>query len=347
MIRKMLIATTNKGKILEMKERFKTLPFIECVSLDDIGATVDAPDEPADTLHENSYTKAKYYADQTGLLALADDSGLFIDILDGWPGAQAAHVGDSDDARVENLLEKMKGKTNRTAWFRDVLTLYDPITKNTFQASGKVKGTILDEPTDMLPGRFAYDSIFFHEESGKSFGQMETHEKMSVSHRGQSQQKIHYHLQNTFGVKHIVVAAGIVIKDGKVLKNLRNDPHNKKFHKLWEFPGGTIEFGESPQENVIREVSEEVGYDVEVVEMLPYVSVHPRESETFQYQVYILPFVCKVVGGSGEFSDLETLEIKWFDIDEIKDIPNLMPGSKVFMEQVTPQLKDIVARHNL
>lgn len=346
MIRKMLLATTNEGKILAIKSRFEMLHFLELVTLDQLDVEIEDPEETEDTLIGNALLKAKYYAEKTGMLVLADDTGLFVDALDGYPGVHCARIS-SRDKLADTLLQKMEGEQNRKAEFRSVTVVYDPITKNQFSSEGILAGELLTEKEEMLPGRIAYDCIFFHPESNKTLGQMKTNEKNAISHRGKALQQIHYYLENTLGSKHIVVPLAVLIQNGKILKSLRNDPHNPHHHKKWEFPGGTLEFGETIEENVIRETKEEVGYDVEPIKMLNYIPIHSRETETYQYQVFILPYVCRVIGGDGSYNDLETLDTKWFDIDEVASLPDLMPGSKMMMSKIIPELKSIIKEHNL
>lgn len=347
MIRKMLLATTNEGKILAIKARFEMLHFLELVTLDQLDIEIKDPEETEDTLIGNALLKAKYYAEKTGMLVLADDTGLFVEALDGYPGVKSARIAESQDKLADALLEKMDGEKNRKAEFRCVTVVYDPITKNQFSSEGILAGELLSEKEEMKPGRIAYDCIFFHPESNKTLGQMETNEKNAISHRGKALQQIHYFLENTLGSKHIVVPIAVLIQNGKILKSLRNDPHNSEFHKKWEFPGGSVEFGENIEECVIREAKEEVGYDVEPIQMLSHIPIHSRETKTYQYQVFILPYVCKVVGGDGSYNDLETLDTKWFDIDEVASRKDLMPGSTELFKKIIPELKSIIKEHNL
>ena len=120
---KLLIATTNKGKFKEISEAFETLPYVECVSLDELDKKVDAPEETEKTVEGNALLKATYYGEKTGIRTLADDTGLFIESLDGWPGVYAGRVADSDDERCQKLLEKIGSSEKRDAHFQGCLVL--------------------------------------------------------------------------------------------------------------------------------------------------------------------------------------------------------------------------------
>lgn len=347
MKRTLLIATTNKGKLNETAHFLKSLPFLDIISLDDIDETIDPPEETGETLEENSILKAKYYAEKTGHLVLADDTGMFISTLDGWPGLKSARVAEGEDAQVQTILEKMKGKKERSAEFRVVLTIFDPLTDSLFCAYGTTAGSILDSATEKLPGRFSYDPIFFCADAQKSYGQMDTEEKNQYSHRAKSVMKIKYYLQNTYGSKHIAVPIGLIIQDNKVLLGLRNDPHNPKFHEKWEFPGGTLEFGETMEENIRREVKEEVGYDVEVVTGLKQTFVYERETKKFQFQAILLPFVCRIVGGDGTYDDHEIIRTEWVDITTVPNRENMIGEDGAMFAELLPELQSVIKEHNL
>lgn len=348
MKRKLLIATTNKGKFREIQYGLESLPFIECIGLSDIKKEIDAPEESENTLHANAFLKANYYANATGMLTLADDTGLFIEGLNGWPGIESARIADTDEERIDTILKKMQGLTSRTAEFRIALAIYDPKNQTSFLCSAKKEGVILDAPIaqENALANFGYTRLFYVSEAGKTFAEMDIKEKNTYSHRGKCIQEVRYYLQNALGAKHIVVPVACIIQDGKILMSLRNDPHNPAFHKKWEFPGGCVEFKESIEENLVREVKEEVGYDVEPIQRLSYIHVRARESETYQYQVYLLPYVCKIIGGKKEHTNSETLDSRWFDLKEVLEYDLLADNRQIFAT-ISEELELVIKAHNL
>jgi len=179
---KIVFASHNKGKIKEVKA---LLPEYDIVSLSDIGFDSDI-EETGSTFEENSYLKAKAVYDFCHLCALADDSGLCVDALDGAPGVfSARYAGEpSDDAANRiRLLEALSGVTDRTAKFVTVATLIDQDGKVT-SARGETYGRILYE--EVGKNGFGYDSLFFSDDLSKSFGEASAEEKDGVSHRARA-----------------------------------------------------------------------------------------------------------------------------------------------------------------
>lgn len=344
MMRKLLIATSNEGKLKEMKEFFKTSHF-EIVSLSDVGIT-EIPEEPYDSVELNGYAKAKFYGEKSGLLTITDDGGLFIDALDGWPGVHAARIGNDGDDRQDKVLEKLQGITERNATFKAALVLYDPLDKNYFISLGESKGKILEEKIQQTVAGFGYDPIFFSDEAGKAFAQMSPEEKNKVSHRGKSLVKMEYFLKKQYGARNIVVPCALVIQNGKLLMQKRNDPHRPDYHEKWEFPGGGVEFKEQIIENVIRETQEETGLIIEPLKLLQDIAVEWQEYPNFSYQVYLIPYVCKIVGGTLNPRDHEVLEARWFDLDEVTQYPLVGENARLY-EKLLPELKKIIKENNL
>ncbi len=342
MKRKLLLASSNPGKIAEMKAFLETLPF-ELVTLLDLGKDIVEPDETEATFEGNAIIKARYYAEKTGLLTLADDAGMCIDALLGWPGVHSARIAPEWEERTRLVLAKMQGipDEKRTALFRDALALRDPLNDSVFVTYGETRGSILDY-TKPLEHGFGYDNIFFLNDLGKTYSELSINEKNAVSHRGKALVRMKYHVQNTYTTKHIVVPFALIIKDGKILMNKRNDPHRPDYHNKWEFPGGTVEFGEATRDNVVREVKEEVGYDVEVLKLLQHIAVEGQTYPTHSYQVYLIPYVCRIIGGDGVYSDGEVLETKWFELDDVLN-HNLIGENARMYEKLLPELREVVA----
>ena len=344
--RELLIATTNAGKVKEIMAFLEHAPFT-ILTLNDLPEQIPAPVEDTGTILGNAILKAEYYAQKSGHLTLADDAGLFIDALQGWPGVDTALIADTVEARIALVLEKMKDvpTTERTASFRAVLALYDPENQSLFTAFGSTEGSILTEQVKTEHG-FGYDPIFLVSALHKTYAEMTPTEKNSVSHRGKALSRIKYHLQNTYVPKHIVVPCGLIIKDGKILMNRRNDPHRPEFHGTWEFPGGKVEFGEQMHDNMKREIREEVGYEVEIVHLLQHIRVESQETRTYAYQVFLVPYVCRITGGELKPSDEEVMETAWFDLDDVLNQPLL--GDNVTMYTTfLPELKEVVTKYKL
>jgi XTP/dITP diphosphohydrolase len=182
----LLLASQNPGKLAEMKELVAGLPF-RVVSPGDLGIG-EAPEETGATFVENAVLKARHYARLSGLMTVADDSGLSVDALDGGPGLYSARFGGegaSDTDRNRLLLEKLKGlpAEKRGARFTSAVAVArgDELL---FQTVASVEGRIAAEPRG--PNGFGYDPLFFYPPFGRTFGEVDPEDKARVSHRGQS-----------------------------------------------------------------------------------------------------------------------------------------------------------------
>ncbi|MBL7149828.1 MAG: RdgB/HAM1 family non-canonical purine NTP pyrophosphatase [Candidatus Cloacimonetes bacterium] len=185
---KLLLATRNKDKIVEIKEILEDLD-VEIVSASDIPGMPDVI-EDQDTIKENAIKKAKECAAFSGMLTLADDTGLFVDALGGKPGVYASRFAGENCSYKDNrnkMLKEMKGKTNRKAQFRTVVAFASP-QELIETAQGEVDGTIIE--SEIGTGGFGYDAIFRAVETGKTFGEMSEKEKNKISHRGRAFRKM-------------------------------------------------------------------------------------------------------------------------------------------------------------
>jgi len=185
---KLLIATGNPGKMREYADLLADLPF-ELVSLRDLGITHEV-DETGETFSENAWLKASEYATISGLLTLADDSGLEVDALSGGPGVRSARYGEdscnSDEDRVELLLKNMKNVPweKRGAKFRCVIAIALPEGEEptlVAQAEGFVAGMIQYQAQG--DNGFGYDPVFYLPEYDKTAAQLPTNVKNRISHR--------------------------------------------------------------------------------------------------------------------------------------------------------------------
>lgn len=180
----LVLATRNRGKIQEIGELLKEFP-VHVLCLDDFGPT-PVVEEDGVTFEENAYKKASFVSRILGLPALADDSGLVVDALDGAPGVFSARFGGeraTDSERCKRLLSKMKGEKNRSAAFECVLSLAVP-TGQALTYEARCEGMIAEEPRGT--GGFGYDPIFYYPPLQKTFAQITRDQKSRVSHRGKA-----------------------------------------------------------------------------------------------------------------------------------------------------------------
>lgn len=184
---KVVVASNNKFKIAELYSFMKAYyPDIEILSLKDIGYT-DEIVEDGTTFEENAVIKAKTIA-KLGYTAIADDSGLMVDALNGEPGVYSArYAGEpcNDVRNNEKLLKAMEGldSSKRTAKFVSVIACVFPDGK-TITARGECPGVILTACRGT--GGFGYDPLFLYEPLGKTYAEITQDEKNSISHRSKS-----------------------------------------------------------------------------------------------------------------------------------------------------------------
>ena len=181
---KLVLASKNEKKLVEMREILSHLG-VEVCSEADAGVDLEV-EETGTTFEENSLLKAKAVMEASGLPAIADDSGLCVDCLNGAPGVYSARYGGeelSDEARYRMLLENMRGQMTRTAKFVSVITCCFP-NGDVLSSRGECAGTIAYAP--MGEGGFGYDPVFFVPELKKTFAQLTPEEKNAISHRGRA-----------------------------------------------------------------------------------------------------------------------------------------------------------------
>ncbi len=180
----LVIATNNKNKLKEFKEILKNLK-IEIKSLDDFGPIPEAV-EDGETFDDNAYKKAIHTAKVLGIPAIADDSGLVVEALDGEPGVYSArYAGNNatDEENLDKLLANIKDKKNRKAHFMCVLSIAVP-SGPALTYEGRCDGLIIDEKRG--DNGFGYDPVFYFEELGKTFAELTMDEKNKISHRGKA-----------------------------------------------------------------------------------------------------------------------------------------------------------------
>ncbi len=179
-----VLATRNQGKVKEFAEMLKDFP-VEIKSLNDFGPIPEAVEDGA-TFDDNAYKKASFTAKVLGLPAMADDSGLTVEALDGAPGVYSArYAGDkaSDADNIAKLLREMEGKENRKAAFECVISIAVP-SGPALTFEGRCEGEILSTPRGN--DGFGYDPVFYCSILGKTFAEASMEEKNRVSHRGKA-----------------------------------------------------------------------------------------------------------------------------------------------------------------
>lgn len=180
-IDRLVVASKNPDKIEEIEAVLTGLGLVGTIVRD-----VDWPDvdETGDTLEENARLKARTVAEATGLPALADDTGLEVDVLGGRPGVRSARFAGPDssyEANVDRLLAELAGVEQRSARFRTVMVLAFP-NGSEVTAEGRLEGEIIDERRG--ESGFGYDPIF--EVDGRTLAEMTAVEKNEISHRGRA-----------------------------------------------------------------------------------------------------------------------------------------------------------------
>ena len=180
-----VLATHNRGKMEEMSAILGHLPF-ELLTLDAFPEIGDIP-ETGNTLKENAFIKAETVHRLTGLPALADDTGLEVDALNGAPGIYSARYAGADatfDDNCQKMLKELHGIPieKRTARFRTVIAFINGGEKEWVE--GVAEGRIIEDKRGI--GGFGYDPIFYYPPLRKTFAELDSVEKNSISHRGKA-----------------------------------------------------------------------------------------------------------------------------------------------------------------
>ena len=182
---KILIGTNNAHKAQEIQDM---LPEHEILRPKDIGLELDV-DENGTSFEENAMIKAKAFAEASGMVTLADDSGLEVDCLNGEPGIYSARYcpkpGADDADRRQYLLENIRKSGAERPWtarFRCEIAIVFPAENKVLTASGACEGEII--PEERGSNGFGYDPVFFKPELGKTLAELTEEQKNAISHRG-------------------------------------------------------------------------------------------------------------------------------------------------------------------
>ena len=194
-MKKIILASNNKGKIAEVKEILKDMN-VEVISMKEAGLDVDI-EENGSTFEENALIKAEAIMKMTGEITIADDSGLEVDYLNKEPGIYSARYMGHDtcyDIKNNAIIQRLEGVkgTDRSARFVCAMAVVFPDGKNII-ARGTMEGLIADKP--MGENGFGYDPIMYLPEYQKTSAQLSSEEKNKISHRGKALEKLKTQLQ--------------------------------------------------------------------------------------------------------------------------------------------------------
>jgi len=180
----LVIATHNPGKYAELLSGLQGVG-VNLFSLKDFPGTPEAP-ETGETFSEIARSKAGFYYNHLGLAVLAEDSGLVIPALEGFPGIFSARIGNTDEERIRVVLEKMQEHRNREAYYHCSMVFQSG--NDLIETHGRCDGRITT--TARGARGFGYDPIFQPENLDRTFGEMGIEEKAGLSHRGRALQKM-------------------------------------------------------------------------------------------------------------------------------------------------------------
>ncbi len=194
MIKEVVLATRNQGKVREFARLLEGV-FEKVISLNEFESAPDVVEDGL-TFRDNALKKAREIAQFTGLLTLADDSGLEIAALDGRPGVYSARYsgeGATDRSNIEKVLSELGDNTNRDARFVCVLALVDPNGEE-IVVEGACEGEIVSVPRG--EGGFGYDPIFYVPSMGKTMAEIDPEIKNKISHRANALMELKTRLGN-------------------------------------------------------------------------------------------------------------------------------------------------------
>lgn len=204
---KIVLASSNEHKVKEINAILKTYIEIEeeiygenayCECLKNVEFILPPegfnPIENGKTFEDNALIKAYTAWQATKMWALADDSGLCIEALNGAPGIHSARYAETPEARIDRVLEEMQGKENRAATFKCCMALINPAGQVAFSFTGVCRGTIIEKSRGV--NGFGYDPIFLLKDSDKTMAELTDDEKNRVSHRGKALNAVLKYLKN-------------------------------------------------------------------------------------------------------------------------------------------------------
>lgn len=331
---KILIATTNIGKFKEIVSEFHDLPY-KFTNLKKNELFRPALPEPYDTTWENALHKAKFYAIKSGLLTIAEDTGLFIKHLNGEPGVNVKRSAATPNQSVRKIMRQLKGVpiNRRHAFMQCSACIYDPKTNNFNIFNAKVNGIISQTISGKTRSGMEHDAIFYYPPAKKLFSALSIAQKNLISHRGQIIVQLRNYLNRQYGLKQFIVPLAVLVKNKKILLLKRRDPRSA-FNNQWEFPGGGVEDSETITNCLIREVKEETGFKAKIICQLNGVYTTTRSRKEGYYQVFLVPYLCSVNGGVFKTRDSETAGFRWATLAEILKAKLLPLNHKMILDNL-------------
>jgi XTP/dITP diphosphohydrolase len=330
---KILIATGNPGKFEEISSHFADLSST-FVSLKDVGLAGLDLEEPFETSWENALHKAKFFAEKSGLVTLAEDTAFYVHHLAGAPGVKAKRFGKDDAERISKIMNGLEGvpRENRQAYFEAHMCLYNPDKGSFTMFAGRVDGEIVTSTVGLNRGGMSYDTVFYYPPLQKTFAELSIAEKNTVSHRGKLAAEVKIFLQRQYSFVQIICPVGLIAKDRKLFLNKRRDS-NPAMNNKWEFPGGGTDNGEEVEACVVREVAEETGFQVKIIDVLPKIfSTCGNIGTTDPYQVFLISHICEIIGGELALAEEESAGHGWFTLDEALELELLPLNKKIIQE---------------
>ena len=199
-MQKLLIATENIGKLEGIKKYLKGLPF-ELLSMKEVNISIPDEIENGTTYEENAEKKAKYCAQKVGILALADDSGIMVDVLKNELGVHTRRWGAGKNATDEEwlayFLKRMENEENRNAKFVSCICVANKGGEVIVAARGENKGVILNKIAAPIKQGIPLSSVFLSNGATKVNSALSAEEKNEVSHRGKALKKIRLFFEKT------------------------------------------------------------------------------------------------------------------------------------------------------
>jgi len=202
-VKKILIASTNSGKIAEIKIGLQELEKqkIRILTLNDVKVGDTKPEETGKTFQENAFIKAKFYADLTHLPVLSDDGGLVIPYLNNEPGVKSKRwlgYAATDEQLINFALSNLRGCTGskRTAFLETCLCFYDPQTNETIYETEKILGHISETPSSKRIAGYPYRAIFIVDEFNKYYDELNKEEHQQVNHRLKALKRLTKRMEN-------------------------------------------------------------------------------------------------------------------------------------------------------
>lgn len=199
---KIALGTSNPHKLEEINDILKHI-CPDCIEFVLVDGDFD-PVENGTTFEENSYIKAREAAKVMKIPALADDTGLCVDALDGRPGLYSARYAPDQKSKIEKLLGELKNipDKKRTAHFLCTMTLVNPDGEKLHVSKGEINGFIAQEPSGTHG--FGYDPLFFIPELNKTMADLTLHEKNTLSHRARALNSMVEWIKNSSEIKQLM-----------------------------------------------------------------------------------------------------------------------------------------------